>query len=530
MTRSSVTRHTIESYRHFNLGFLALVPMLFFSGALQAQSFTAVSAGDSHICGLLDTGEVDCSTKPFATRYDIPADAPLMTAIAAGQQHNCGITLDGAAYCWGAEFREDGTQINGNGFGELDIPAINAPLQSISAGINHTCALDTNGRAWCWGLNSNGQTDAPTDTFIKVDGAVNYSCGIRTSGNLICWTSDSRYQNTDRVGDIEFADLDLSRANACGLSTSGDIHCWEQLIQPPANGPYVDIAVTDGSICGLTPVGQLDCTFNFSNLSGVAAYEAAGYPVDLELASIESNADIFNFRSMCGVKTDGELACWGQGFTLDPPSVDGPGPDSGVSDIAPGLTATVYGPNSVELFWSPLPTNIANLQVEIYRDDVLIETRDARFSYFDPDPSDKQTSRYAIRVTDVFGNAGPFSNTIVVDRKLRTVENDSGIEPVNPRDDTLVQLENLTLIDHYNELTVLGWEVSNPTDQPITGYEVRRDGEIVGFTEAPVFVQREPRAEDCRLFSVAAIAPDGAILDYVTVARVYNFSSVFCSE
>lgn len=497
------------------------------TGMVQAQSFTAVAAGDSHICGLLDTGEVRCSTTISTTRYDIPNDAPLMSAISAGQQHSCGITLDGNAYCWGNEMDNLGNNINGNGFGELDIPAIDASLQSIAAGINHTCAVDTNGKAWCWGLNANGQSEPPDDTFLKVDGGVNYSCGIRAAGDIACWTTDPRYIDTDLVDDVVFIDLDLSRANACGLSVDGTIHCWEQLFVPPANGPYVDIAVTNGSICGLTSAGELDCTFNYPDLSRDEAYAAADYPQNLSLASIESNSDIFSGRTMCGVKTDGELACWGGVFEPGPPSIDGESADPAVSAIDLSLAATIYGRHSVELFWTPLPSFNNYLRVEVYRDDELITTVDARFSYFDSEMVENDTSTYRVRTVGRFGDTGAFSNSQTVNRNSLSVVQEAGQDLINPHVESSVKVENLQPVNVSRSLAIVNWNLSNPQNLPIAGYEIRVDGVVSAFTDSLIYVDRQRRDGYCRIYSIAAISLDGAILDFDSTA-IFNSSSGVC--
>jgi len=493
----------------------SLVVTIMFSGSLKAQSFTDIGTGDQHICGLLDTGEVRCSVGVFVPRLNIPDDAPLMSSITGGQRHSCGITLDGAAYCWGGETNDDGVIVNGNAFGEFDIPPIDAPLVNISAGNNHTCAVDTNNQATCWGLNSNGQTEPPDLRFITVDGAENYSCGVGVDGAIVCWTSDIRYLDTDLVAGNAFTDLDLSRANACGLTDEGEILCWENLQAPPTNGPYVDIAVTDGSICGLTVSGELDCTFNFPDLSREEAFEAANYPLDLSLASIESRSDIFNSRTMCGLQTNGEIACWGLAFDggLAPPSLseDNAGPNN--ANLELGLTAAVYGRNSVELFWTSLPFNVPNLQIEIYRDDVLISTVNAQFSFFDGGESENAISTYSIRVMDGFGNFGPFSNILTVDRDAQEIVT----EFVNPPRETNNFVINITNIPPiFSDLPPVNWTVENPDELVIAGYEIRRNGIVIGFTESTVFIDTIPFNDLCRLYTVAAISPNGDILGFAS--------------
>jgi len=500
---------------------LLLLATFSFSASVKAQSFTDIATGNAHICGLLDTGEVRCAVQAFTPRLNIPDDAPILTQVTGGQQHSCGITLDGAGYCWGAVVNEAGIFANGNFFGELDIPPIDAPLIDISAGNNHTCAVDAENQATCWGLNTNGQTEPPDESFVKVDGYENYSCGIRTEGDIVCWTTDTRYLDTELVSGNVFADLDLSRANACGLTNLGQILCWENLQDPPSDGPYFDIAVTDGSICGLTASGELDCTFNFPDLNREQAFEAANYPVDLSLASIESRSDIFNSRTMCGIQTNGAIACWGLPFDggLEPPSSsdDSVGPNN--ADLELGLTAAVYGRNSVELFWSPLPNSVPNLTVEVFRDDELITTTEAQFSFFDNSETENATTTYSIRVMDGFGNFSPFSNTITVDRDALEVVAEFGNLP-RETNAFIVEITNIPAT--FDSVGLVSWTIDNPDQLVVAGYEIRLNGRVIGFTESTVFVDSAPFDGFCRVYTVAAISPDGDFLGFASGTAVSN--------
>jgi len=128
--------------------------MFFSASGAYAQSFTDLTLGSSHMCGLTDTADVICTTAGFAQRLDAPADLPQMIDIAAGDQHTCGIDLEGTAVCWGPSENVFDRSKNFGNYDQLNVPMIDQPLVSIAAGNNHTCAVDVNG----WVESSQGRS------------------------------------------------------------------------------------------------------------------------------------------------------------------------------------------------------------------------------------------------------------------------------------------------------------------------------------------------------------------------------------
>ena len=85
--------------------------------------------------GLLGDGE---ATPPAGT----------FTQVSAGFEHTCGVRTDGTLACWG-----DDT------FGQATPPS--GTFIQVSAGNSHTCALQVDGTLACWGLNGPAGGDVP---------------------------------------------------------------------------------------------------------------------------------------------------------------------------------------------------------------------------------------------------------------------------------------------------------------------------------------------------------------------------------
>lgn len=151
-------------------------------------SFTAVSAGGAHTCGIVtgvlycwgaddagqlgttavhDTctgypvaaGSYPCSREPVPVAFPFASASQSIVAVTTGWSHTCALTADGKAYCWGSN--EHGQLGSGRHGGSVAQPAAvaggPAAFRAITAGRDFTCGLATNGEAWCWGGNEAGQ-------------------------------------------------------------------------------------------------------------------------------------------------------------------------------------------------------------------------------------------------------------------------------------------------------------------------------------------------------------------------------------
>ncbi len=216
-------------------------------------SFAAVSAGGDHTCGLTTGGTAYCwgdnevggqlGDGSYISK-SIPvavAGGLTFSTVSAGMLHTCGLTTSGAAYCWGH-----------NGAGELGdgtatdrwVPvAVSGGLtfSAITAGALHTCGLTTSGEAYCWGYSVLGQLGT----------------GAATGPDQCLHQYEECYTRPAAVaGGLTFKSLSAGGERSCGITVSSIAYCWGsnyfgQLGTGDATGPEqcaVDLA------CSTKPV------------------------------------------------------------------------------------------------------------------------------------------------------------------------------------------------------------------------------------------------------------------------------------
>jgi len=149
-----------------------------------------------------------CSTTPAAVTGGLT-----FTAVSAGDYHTCGLTSSGAAYCWGQNIHGQLGIGSATGPQQCVVPGgplacSTTPVQvaggggftALSAGGNHTCALTQSGATYCWGWNAYGQlgigstmdSSVPTAVtggllFVAISAGENHTCGLTQSGGAYCW-------------------------------------------------------------------------------------------------------------------------------------------------------------------------------------------------------------------------------------------------------------------------------------------------------------------------------------------------------
>jgi alpha-tubulin suppressor-like RCC1 family protein len=191
-------------------------------------SFSQVTAGGIHTCGLTKEGKTYCwGIANFGRlglgptniinlpKPTLVSGALEFVSINPGGFFTCGVTQAKIVYCWGAG--SNGELGIASFVDERDIPAMvsgNRRFLMISSGNNHTCAIGTDGTAYCWGANRFGQVgDGSTENknipvpvsaglkFKSITSGGNdfsgHTCGITVDERTLCW-GDNRWGQLGR--------------------------------------------------------------------------------------------------------------------------------------------------------------------------------------------------------------------------------------------------------------------------------------------------------------------------------------------
>ena len=280
--------------------------------------FHSVGGGLTHTCGLQLDGQVQCwgANQRALQRgqADVPADLGPFRALATGDYHNCAIRKDDTVACWGW-----------NEFGQANVPPSLATVKSLSAGRFHTCAVTTGNTTTCWGDDRYGQRrSVPSGRgWEEVEAGTVHSCGRKQDGTVECW----------RLRDLSpppMTSLGVSTLDSCGLrQNDGFIQCWG-----------------DGRIISNAP-GRVD---------GRGVYSAVAYKAF-------SNGN----ESMCAIKLDDTLDCWGRRGSFASTQPENLGTVKAISVVEPNAcaiklddTLVCWGPNDDDA--TDVPSNLGTVK------------------------------------------------------------------------------------------------------------------------------------------------------------------------
>ncbi len=288
------------------------------------SSFTSISVGYRHACGIHTDGSLECwgddtfgelDGTPSSATTASPPVAGAFTQVSASRDgfHNCALRVDGTVLCWGGDKYG---QVNGtvaqSGVAIGSPPGGGAYLQ-VAAGGNHSCGLRANGTVFCWGDDTYGQVDgSPQSTSpamgsayagkaIAVATGGGHSCAVKINGRMFCWGSD--YQ-----GQVDAVPNTIQPYFASGAPASAS-----QMTQPA-------VSAGGSHVCRISSGAKVTCTGDdtYGQLDGSPGTGHSGTPPgNLDFVQVSAGQN-----HSCGLTASRTLVCWGRdnaGQTDSPP-------------------------------------------------------------------------------------------------------------------------------------------------------------------------------------------------------------------
>ena len=191
--------------------------------------YSNVSAGYAHTCGLTRSGSVLCwgdngsgqlgnGSLVSAARPVAVSGGKTFTQVSAGSSHTCGIS-QGAVLCWGSNLNGqvgNGAAPDGPAVqipAAVVPPASNPTFKRVATGDSFSCAITTGGEAYCWGQTVAGK--------LGTDGPVGHR-GPPADLN------ESITVPTKVVSNEFFTWISAGGDNACALTSTNKVYCWGQ--------------------------------------------------------------------------------------------------------------------------------------------------------------------------------------------------------------------------------------------------------------------------------------------------------------
>ncbi len=283
-------------------------------------SASAISAGGSHACALVSTGDVKCwgdnsygqlgdkttTSRPYAAEVFGISTAK---AISLGGNHSCALLNNGSIQCWG--YNSYGQLGDGTTTGKSQpIPVLlpSNDATAIALGSRFSCALRSDKTVWCWGYNGSNQLGG---------GATSYS-------------SSSPVQVANLTG---VALISAGGSHACALLSTGDVKCWGDnsygqlgngstyggamaIPQTVSGLSGTPVAITAGGshTCARLSTGAVQCWgSNYSGQLGNNSTTDSSVPVtvdNLADATLVSGGDLHTCALSTSSTSKGPV-CWG---------------------------------------------------------------------------------------------------------------------------------------------------------------------------------------------------------------------------
>lgn len=334
-----------------------------------AYTWSQLSAGESHVCGLSSGGVVycwgvydrACNLVGCGFAYDVspqavPGLASAVSQISAGHYFTCVVTTAGAVRCWGDNYHGQlgdlGTE-NPDPFLLVDIANLQGGVAEVSAGNYHACARLTNGQLRCWGENRSGilgdgsiadawpprAVIAPADA-ASIHAGSSLTCARTSDARARCWGGNGSGQLGDgdpwrRLEPVAVANLSaiqkLSSAGShtCAIGAAGQVQCWgdnasgqlgdgTREMRPLPSAPVAlpgaatDISASPSHTCAVVAGGAWCWGQNTRGQLGDNSQIDRLQPVAVVGLSSGVVAVRTGGSHSCARMSDGRVRCWGE--------------------------------------------------------------------------------------------------------------------------------------------------------------------------------------------------------------------------
>jgi Regulator of Chromosome Condensation (RCC1) repeat protein len=154
--------------------------------------------------------------------------------VSAGGRLACAVSVEGAAYCWGDNYRCGLGRCEPGGSSRARLIPVPGRVVEVGAGYQFACARTADGRIFCWGDNSYGQLGSLVSINTGADGL---PPDYRDSTAPGVWSAAYRdpcfgggrcSPAAAEVGSgHRWSALSVGQEHACGLARDDDgIYCW----------------------------------------------------------------------------------------------------------------------------------------------------------------------------------------------------------------------------------------------------------------------------------------------------------------
>ena len=238
--------------------------------------FTAVDTG-IRSCGVRDDGTIECwGFNPWWPWRALPPEGQFTAVDTGGLGYSCALGVDGVIGCWGGLFTGRGLFPPASRYTAVATERAHTTYPDSISDYPTSCAIRADDRTVdCWGTYLAG---SPGGQFSAIDGGLyGRYCGIRTDGTLACWRRN-RTDLTD-VPEGRFRAVAVGVTMSCAIRVDGTVGCW---------GEDAESGVTE------VPTGRF---------AAISSFDSGRSPHGSGIASRRS--------TVCGLRTDGSVTCWG---------------------------------------------------------------------------------------------------------------------------------------------------------------------------------------------------------------------------